>query len=130
MDKVVIIMGSESDKDFVSKITDELDKLKVEHEENVASAHKQPKEVLAILEKNKESDDDIVYITVAGGSNALSGFCAANTEFPVIGCPPFADKADMMVNINSTLQMPSNTPVLTVIDPKNAALGAKRILDL
>ena len=130
MDKVVIIMGSESDKDFVSKITDELDKLKVEHEENVASAHKQPKEVLAILEKNKKSDDDIVYITVAGRSNALSGFCAANTEFPVIGCPPFADKADMMVNINSTLQMPSNTPVLTVIDPKNAALGAKRILDL
>jgi len=36
----------------------------------------------------------------------------------------------MMVNINSTLQMPSRTPVLTVIDPGNAALAARRILEL
>ncbi len=42
--------------------------------------------------------------------------------------PPFSDKADMLVNIHSTLQMPSNTPVLTVIDPGNCALAAKRIL--
>lgn len=130
MNKVVIIMGSESDKDFVKKITDELANLKVEFEENVASAHKQPKEVLEILETNEKGDDKIVYITIAGRSNALSGFCAANTKFPVIACPPFADKDDFAVNINSTLQMPSNTPVLTVIDPKNAALGAKKILDL
>jgi 5-(carboxyamino)imidazole ribonucleotide mutase len=34
----------------------------------------------------------------------------------------------MLVNIHSTLQMPSNTPVLTVIDPGNCALAAKRIL--
>ncbi|MBU0671198.1 AIR carboxylase family protein, partial [Patescibacteria group bacterium] len=119
-----------SDKDFVKKITDELSNLKVEFEENVASAHKQPKEVLAILEDNEKGDDKIVYITIAGRSNALSGFCAANTKFPVIACPPFQDKDDFAVNINSTLQMPSNTPVLTVIDPKNAALGAKKILDL
>lgn len=130
MSKVIIIMGSESDKDFVAKITGELDELKIEHEENVASAHKNPKEVLAILEKNNDSDDKIVYITVAGRSNALSGFCAANANQPVIGCPPFATKEDFMININSTLVMPSKTPVLTVIDPKNAALAAKRILDL
>ncbi|MEO2090963.1 MAG: AIR carboxylase family protein, partial [Gemmataceae bacterium] len=51
---------------------------------------------------------------IAGRSNALSGFVAANSEFPTLGCPPFSDKADMLVNIHSTLQMPSNTPVLTV----------------
>jgi 5-(carboxyamino)imidazole ribonucleotide mutase len=33
----------------------------------------------------------------------------------------------MMINIHSTLQMPSNTPVLTVVDPGNCALAVKRI---
>ena len=40
---------------------------------------------------------------------------------------PFSDKADMLVNIHSTLQMPSQTPVFTVIDPGNCALAVKRI---
>ena len=39
----------------------------------------------------------------------------------------FSDKSDMLVNIHSTLQMPSQTPVLTVIDPGNCALAVKRI---
>jgi len=33
----------------------------------------------------------------------------------------------MLVNIHSTIQMPSNTPVLTVLDPGNCALAVKRI---
>ena len=37
-----------------------------------------------------------MYITIAGRSNALSGFVAANSEFPTIGCPPFSDKSDML----------------------------------
>ena len=81
---------------------------------------------MEILNNNKE-EKDVVYITIAGRSNALSGFVAANSEFPTLGCPPFSDKADMLVNIHSTLQMPSNTPVLTVIDPGNCALAVKRI---
>ncbi|MFA6528297.1 MAG: AIR carboxylase family protein, partial [Candidatus Gracilibacteria bacterium] len=32
--------------------------------------------------------------------------------------------------LNSTIQMPSDTPVLTVIDAGNAALAAARILGL
>lgn len=130
MKKAILIMGSESDKDHVKKITDELKNQGVESEEHVASAHKQPKEVLAILEGNENGDDKIVYITVAGRSNALSGFCSANTKFPVLACPPFSGKDDYLVNIHSTVQMPSKTPALTVIDPKNAALAAKKILDL
>jgi 5-(carboxyamino)imidazole ribonucleotide mutase len=76
------------------------------------------------------SETAVVFITIAGRSNALSGFTAANTAFPVIACPPFADRTDMLVNIHSTLQMPSNVPVLTILDPTNAALAVKRILDL
>ena len=126
--KAVIIMGSISDEPHAKKITDKLDEYGIAWEQHVASAHKQPLKVLDILTANKDGKD-IVYITIAGRSNALSGFVAANCEFPTIGCPPFADKTDMLVNIHSTLQMPSNTPVLTILDPGNCALAANRILN-
>ncbi len=124
--KTVIIMGSTSDEPHAKKITDKLDEYGISWEQHAASAHKEPLMVLDILNANKENKD-IVYITIAGRSNALSGFVAANSEFPTLGCPPFSDKADMLVNIHSTLQMPSNTPVLTVVDPGNCALAVKRI---
>ena len=124
--KTIIIMGSTSAEPHAKKITEKLDEYCITWEQHAASAHKEPLKVLEILTANKD-EKDIVYITIAGRSNALSGFVAANCEFPTIGCPPFSDKADMLVNIHSTLQMPSNTPVLTVIDPGNCALAVKRI---
>ena len=124
--KAIIIMGSTADEPHAKKITAKLDEYRINWEQHAASAHKQPLEVLKILENNKDKEN-IVYITIAGRSNALSGFVAANSDFPTLGCPPFSDKADMLVNIHSTLQMPSNTPVLTVIDPGNCALAVKRI---
>ena len=120
-------MGSTSDEPHAKKITDKLDDYNINWEQHAASAHKQPLKVLEILQENEEAEN-IVYITIAGRSNALSGFVAANSNFPTLGCPPFSDKADMLVNIHSTVQMPSNTPVLTVIDPGNCALAVKRIL--
>jgi 5-(carboxyamino)imidazole ribonucleotide mutase len=72
----------------------------------------------------------IIYVTVAGRSNALSGVVACNTSYPVIACPPFKDKSDMMVNINSTLQMPSKVPVMTILEPGNVALAIKRMFNL
>ena len=124
--KVVIIMGSTSDEPHAKKITDKLDEYNINWEQHAASAHKQPKKGLEILESN-ENDTHILYVTIAGRSNALSGFVAANSSFPTLACPPFSDKTDMLVNIHSTLQMPSNTPVLTVLDPGNCALAIKRI---
>ena len=123
--KVVIIMGSTSDEPHAKKITDKLDEYNIKWEQHAASAHKEPKKVLDILESN-ENNDHILYVTIAGRSNALSGFVAANSSFPTLACPPFSDKTDMLVNIHSTLQMPSNTPVLTVVDPGNCALAIKR----
>ena len=124
--KAILIMGSTSDENHAKKITDKLDEYGISWEQHAASAHKQPLKVLEILNDNKDKES-IVYITIAGRSNALSGFVAANSSFPTLGCPPFSDKSDMLVNIHSTLQMPSNTPVLTVIDPGNCALAVKRI---
>ena len=124
--KAILIMGSTSDEPHAKKITNKIDEYGIAWEQHAASAHKQPLKVLDILTANKDGKD-IVYITIAGRSNALSGFVAANCEFPTLGCPPFSDKADMLVNIHSTLQMPSNTPVLTILDPGNCALAVKRI---
>ncbi len=127
--KVVIIMGSKSDREFAQKIINDLEKFSINYAVNVASAHKQPLEVLNIIKSNV-AEKGIVYITIAGRSNALSGFVAANSDKPVIACPPFKDKTDMLVNIQSTLQMPSNAPVLTILDPGNCALAVKRILEV
>ena len=126
--KVVLILGSKSDKRHAKKITDKLQDYGIPFDQHVASAHKEPRKVLEILDSYKD-EKSIIYVTIAGRSNALSGFVAANSEFPTLACPPFRDKMDMLVNIHSTLQMPSNTPVLTILDPGNCVLAVKRILE-
>lgn len=127
--KAIIIMGSTSDQSHADKITTVLDDLGVGHEVHAASAHKNPERVLEIIRSVKK-EDSVVFVTIAGRSNALSGFVAANCNKPTIGCPPFKDKVDMSINIHSTLQMPSNTPVLTVLDPGNCAIAVQRMLSL
>ncbi len=125
--KVIIICGSKSDFPFAeNKIMNPLNTKSISTEIFAASAHKEPEKVLEIV---KEFDNGkTIFITIAGRSNALSGFVAANSSCTTIACPPFQDKLDFMVNINSTLQMPSLTPVLTVIDPGNCVLAVERIL--
>ena len=127
MQKVIIISGSKSDKEFVAKIQAALDELSITNEWEACSAHKETERLISLIKDWEASGDQIVYITVAGRSNALSGVVACNVKHPVLAVPPFKDKDDFMVNINSTLQMPSNTPVLTVLEPKNAAQAIQRM---
>ena len=125
--KVKIIMGSEGDSEFCKKIGKALDKYGVSYEYRVASAHKTPEKVLEILDEDKE--DNLVYVTVAGRSNALSGFVDFNTYRPVIACPPYSDKF-AGADIFSSLRMPSGSGALTVIEPEAAAIAATKILGL
>lgn len=127
---VPILLGSESDKDFASKITQHFDTYGIPYEVVVSSAHKVPEKLLQHIEKYDNCGEQIVYITIAGRSNGLSGVTAANSCFPVVACPPHTTKEDFMVNINSTLMMPSDTPVLTVCDPQNCAMAVMRILGM
>ena len=124
----VLVSGSVKDNEHCQKIIDKLsdDIVSVYFS---CSAHKNTEKLIRLLKRFKEHKK-IVFITVAGMSNALSGVVACNTTVPVIACPPFKDNTDMMVNINSTLQMPSNVPVLTVISTGNAALCVNRIMKM
>jgi len=73
--------------------------------------------------------EDVVFVTVAGRSNALSGFVDANTSRPVIACPPYSDKFAGM-DILSTLRMPSGVSPLVVLEPEQAGLAVAKIFAL
>jgi 5-(carboxyamino)imidazole ribonucleotide mutase len=123
--RVVILMGSGRDLDFCKEIAKHLKGLGLDFEFRVASAHKTPGKVLDILgEYEKER---IVYITVAGRSNALSAFVDANTAKPVIACPPYSEKFGG-ADIYSSLRVPSGVGSVVTIEPEGAAIAAAKIL--
>jgi len=125
--KVVIIMGSKSDLPWAEKIVAALDKLGVESVLRVASAHKVPLKCYELIKEYER--DDMVFITIAGRSNALSGFTDAQTYCPVIACPPYSDKFGG-ADIYSSLRMPSGVAPMVVLEPDGAALAAAKILGL
>jgi 5-(carboxyamino)imidazole ribonucleotide mutase len=125
--KAVVLMGSERDLEFCREIARYLKVFGVEHEFRVASAHKTPEVVLAVLKEFEKQR--VVYITVAGRSNALSAFVDANTSKPVIACPPYSEKfggADIL----SSLRVPSGIGCAVTIEPEGAAIAAAKILAL
>jgi fusion protein PurCD len=131
---VVILAGSTSDREHVEKIKKNLADYSIHSVEYYKSAHKNTLAVMNILQKYHRDVDTvkrkIVFVTVAGRSNALSGVVASNVRYPVIACPPFKDKMDMFTNINSSLQCPSKVPVMTVLEPQNVAIATRYMFDM
>lgn len=125
---VTLLLGSKTDIDFAKKITSFLDEFGVPSEILVASAHKVPEKVVAIIEKLNQATEPTVVIAVVGMSNGLAGVAAGSCVHPVITCPPFKGLDEYLVDLHSSLRMPSDVPVMTVLHPKNAALAAIRIL--
>jgi fusion protein PurCD len=123
---IVVISGSISDEPQIKKLKDALINMGLYCHVYYASAHKEPEKVLEILQRYNSGKRNL-YITCAGMSNALSGFVAANTQHPVIAHPLFKDQTDMLVNVHSTIQMPSRVPSMTVLSAGNVALAAARI---
>lgn len=124
MSKVVIIMGSKSDLEWSQKIAKASSRLGMEVVMRIASAHKVPLKCLDIIREFE--NEQVVFITVAGRSNALSGFSDAQTHCPVIACPPYGDKY-AGTDIFSSLRMPSGVAPMVVLEPDNAALAAAKI---
>lgn len=125
--KVVILMGSKSNIEFSREIGKYLKALELDFEYRVASAHKTPKKVLEIIKEYE--NEKVVYITVAGRSNALSAFVDANTLNPVIACPPYSEKFSGF-DIYSSLRVPSGVGSLVTIEPEGAAVAAAKIFAL
>jgi 5-(carboxyamino)imidazole ribonucleotide mutase len=120
-------MGSERDLDFSREITKYLKILGVSYEFRVASAHKTPEKVLEIIKEFE--NEKVVFVTVAGRSNALSAFIDGNTSKPVIACPPYSEKFGG-ADIYSSLRVPSGIGSMVTIEPEGAAIGTAKILGL
>lgn len=126
---VPIIMGSKSDLAHARRIAEALAAYGVPAVLRVASAHKSPQHLLALLEAYEADPQPKVYITVAGRSNALSGIVDTNVAAPVIACPPLSE-AFGGADIFSSLRMPSGVAPAVVLDPEGAALLAVKMLAL
>jgi 5-(carboxyamino)imidazole ribonucleotide mutase len=125
--RIVIILGSESDISLLKPIRELLEEFRIKSESRIASAHKEPERLIQMLEEYERLKESIIYITVAGRSNALSGFVDFRTRHPVIACPPQTESF-WQVDLFSSLRMPKGVAPLVISDPENAALAACKIL--
>lgn len=129
--RIVVWMGSSSDVPFAHRIGDfvEDEGFSVQCEYRVSSAHKTPGKLLKELEVYEQSGDNIVYITVAGLSDALSGVVSGYSRYPVIACSPDAEKQGWS-KVFSSVMTPRGVAVSYVVKPENAVLTAVKILAL
>jgi len=120
---VVILMGSPADREHSGRIADACSQFGLEPVVRIGSAHRTPEHVLGLLRAYDAQPRPKVFITVAGRSNALSGFTDPSVLAPVIACPPPGDQVDLW----SSLRMPPGVGCATVLEPLNAALMAAKI---
>src|SRR5437667_7755638 len=125
---IIIIMGSKAELTHSQAVTKTLKTLEIGYEMRVCSAHKATQRLLEILYAY-EQGGPLVYITIAGRSNALSAVVDANTRYPVIACPPYSDRFAGM-DILSSLRLPSGIASPTILEPEGAALLAAKTLAL
>lgn len=128
MAKVGIVMGSDSDMPVMAKAADILEKLGIDYEMTIISAHREP-DVFFEYAKSAESKGFKVIIAGAGMAAHLPGMCAAIFPMPVIGIPMHTTSLGRD-SLYSIVQMPSGIPVATVAinGGANAGLLAAKIL--
>ena len=123
-----IFLGSEKDMEFAKRIPAFWKKMGIEipYSFRVLSAHKLATAVLGEMKMLEGKHDSLVYIAVAGRSNALGPLISGHTSFPVINCPPSEKPEDWF----SSLRMPSLVPCSTILEPENAALHVAEIIGI
>ena len=129
MARVGIVMGSDSDIPVMKKAAEILDKLSVDYEMRIISAHREP-ELFFEYACSAEKRGCKVIIAGAGMAAHLPGMLAALFPLPVIGVPMHTTSLGGRDSLYSIVQMPSGIPVATVAinGGANAALLAARIL--
>lgn len=129
MAKVAIVMGSDSDMPVMAQAADVLEKLGVDFEITVISAHREP-DIFFEYAKTAEARGVKVMIAGAGKAAHLPGMCAALFPMPVIGIPMKTSDLGGVDSLYSIVQMPSGIPVATVAinGGTNAGILAAKIL--
>ena len=127
---VAIIMGSTSDLVVMNEAVAVLEKLGVETEVDIVSAHRTP-EKLFEFSKNAHLRGIKVIIAGAGGAAHLPGMVASLSPLPVIGVPVKSRNSIYgWDSVLSILQMPGGVPVATVAldGAQNAGILAAQII--
>ncbi|SCW39207.1 5-(carboxyamino)imidazole ribonucleotide mutase [Ruminococcaceae bacterium YRB3002] len=129
--KVLVVMGSDSDFPVMEGCFKLLKKFGVEFEARVASAHRTPDKAIELARSAGDNGFGVI-IAAAGLAAHLGGVLAANTILPVIGVPCKGGALNGVDALYATVQMPTGIPVATVaIDGgSNAAILACQILAL
>lgn len=130
MDKVLIILGSDSDLERIKSCFETLDQFEIAWDLEICSAHRTPERARELALEAHENYQLI--IAGAGLAAHLPGVLAATAIIPVIGVPLAAGALNGQDALYAIVQMPPGIPVATVgIDAgKNAAVLAAEILSL
>lgn len=130
---VAILMGSDSDVPAMEEAMTVLNRLGVNYEARIRSAHRTPAATHEYV-REAEARGCAVFIAAAGMAAHLAGVVASLTVKPVIGVPMQGGALNGIDALLSTAQMPGGIPVAcTAIGKagaKNAAYLAAQILAL
>jgi 5-(carboxyamino)imidazole ribonucleotide mutase len=94
----LVVAGSESDEVRIQEIVASLEKFEIPHQVRICSAHKQPQELLEMIDECNSLGGSMAFVTVAGGTDALSGILSYHALGPVISCPPDASNESCLTN--------------------------------
>lgn len=129
MQKVLILMGSDSDLTVMKGAADALAECGISYEIRISSAHRTPERTAQIV---KEAEAKGVKVIIAGAGLAahLPGVVATYTTLPVIGVPIQGGALSGVDALYAIVQMPKGIPVATVAvnGAYNAGLLAAEML--
>lgn len=120
---VGLIMGSKSDWPTMQHAADMLDKLGVQYEKRVVSAHRTP-DLLFQYASDAAARGLKTIIAGAGGAAHLPGMVASKTHLPVLGVPVQSKALNGLDSLLSIAQMPGGVPVATLAIGKAGATNA------
>jgi len=123
LNKVSIVIGSQSDYKTMIFCQNILKKLNIKFETKIISAHRTPKRMYEFA-INAEKNGIAVIIAGAGGSAHLPGMISALTSLPVLGVPIESKKLKGLDSLLSIAQMPKGIPVGTLAIGEDGAINA------
>ena len=133
MPRVSIVMGSASDDPVAQEVVQVLERLGIDYEVRVLSAHRTPERLARYVEEAPERGVEL-FVGLAGGAAALPGAIASWTTLPVLGVPVASSELKGIDALMAIAQMPPGVPVGCMAvgswGARNAAYMAASILGL